>query len=504
MHKKNTLSKNLSKIALENSSYSFILTLILKFGGLIFTVLIARILLPELFGVYSLALSIVTIVISFTDFGIDNTFLRYFSAALGRKDKLRARSYFKYLLKIKLSLIFLFILIILIFSKFIAYNIYNKPLLFFALIFSCFFIIMESLTTFFGNILIATKNLKPLPLLVSLNQLIKILLSLLIISLVKYEFKVPGLFLAFAISGGIYLFLMLLIAYKKNKEFLRGSKVNIDKKQVNHYLRFMAIASLSLTFFASIDILMLGKFVAVEYLGYYRVSLSLILTIASLFSLSSIFLPIFTQIYNERFKRVFHKTLRYILILSIPSTAGIIFISKYLIKAIYGNNYILSASSMNFLSLLILTTPLIGLYSIIFQSKEKPKIVSNAILFSLFTNIILNIFVIFLFKEKPLFMIGGIGLATSLSRIFLLSILIFKAKTEFNFKIKGVGLRAPIIATLIMSIFLFIFNHYINMNIFLGIIEIILGAGIYILFLIILKGINKNDWQIFKNFFKKE
>ena len=490
-------------MALENSSYSFILTLILKFGGLLLTVLIARILLPELFGIYSLALSIATIVISFTDLGVDNTFLRYFSESLGKKNKKKSRSYFRYLLGVKLSLIGIFVFIVLLFSKFISYQIYNKPLLFFALIFSCLFVVMESLTTFFGNILIAKKNLRPLPLLTLLNQLIKISLSLLAISLVKYEFKVPAMFIAFAISGAIYLFLTFLIAYKKDKDSFSGSTSHINKKPVNTYLKFMAITSLSLAFFGSIDILMLGRFVPVEYLAYYRVSLSLIITVASLFSLSGIFLPIFTQINKERFNRGFHKTLRYILIVSIPATAGIIFIAKYLIKAIYGDSYILASYSMNFLSLLILTTPLISLYSVIFQAKEKPKIVSNAILISLFFNILLNIFVLYLFREEPLFAIAGVGLVTSLSRVFLLSILVFQAKKEFNFKVKGIGLRAPILATIIMSLFLVAFNYFVNMNIWWGILEVLVGAFIYLLFLILFRGLKKEDYNLFKNFINK-
>ncbi len=490
-------------MALENSSYSFILTLILKFGGLLLTVLIARILLPELFGIYSLALSIATIVISFTDLGVDNTFLRYFSESLGKKNKKKSRSYFRYLLGVKLSLIGIFVFIVLLFSKFISYQIYNKPLLFFALIFSCLFVVMESLTTFCGNILIAKKNLRPLPLLTLLNQLIKISLSLLAISLVKYEFKVPAMFIAFAISGAIYLFLTFLIAYKKDKDSFIGSTSHINKKPVNTYLKFMAITSLSLAFFGSIDILMLGRFVPVEYLAYYRVSLSLIITVASLFSLSGIFLPIFTQINKERFNRGFHKTLRYILIVSIPATAGIIFIAKYLIKAIYGDSYILASYSMNFLSLLILTTPLISLYSVIFQAKEKPKIVSNAILISLFFNILLNIFVLYLFREEPLFAIAGVGLVTSLSRVFLLSILVFQAKKEFNFKVKGIGLRAPILATIIMSLFLVAFNYFVNMNIWWGILEVLVGAFIYLLFLILFRGLKKEDYNLFKNFINK-
>jgi O-antigen/teichoic acid export membrane protein len=196
--------------------------------------------------------------------------------------------------------------------------------------------------------------------------------------------------------------------------------------------------------------------------------------------------------------------LRYILILSIPATAGIIFIAKYIIKAIYGNEYLLGATSIYFLAFLIITTPLIGLYSIIFQSKEKPKIVSNSILISLLTNILLNILVILIFKGNPLFIIAGVGLATSLSRIILLGLLVFHAKKEFNFKIKGIGLRAPIFATIIMSIFLLTFNYLVDMNLFLGIVEIIIGAGIYLGVLILLRGLTGEDFELIKNLLKKE
>jgi O-antigen/teichoic acid export membrane protein len=105
----------------------------------------------------------------------------------------------------------------------------------------------------------------------------------------------------------------------------------------------------------------------------------------------------------------------------------------------------------------------------------------------------LNILVIYLFKGKPLFIIAGVGLATSLSRLILLGLLIFYAKKEFNFKVKGIGLRAPIFSTLIMSAFLLVFNHLVDMNIFLGVVEIVLGAGIYLIVLIVLNGLTKEE-----------
>ena len=296
---------------------------------------------------------------------------------------------------------------------------------------------------------------------------------------------------------------MLFVLLKKDKSILLGKADKVDKSKINSYWKYMVFASVSLAFFGSIDTLMLGKFVSPEFIGYYRAAMSLVVAIASVFSLSWAFFPIFTQIKGDRFHRGFNKILRYILILSIPATAGIAFIAKYLIKAVYGDSYIFAAYSIYFLSLLILTTPLIGLYSIIFQSKEKPKIVSKAVLFSLLANILLNVLAIYIFRSNPLFMIAGVSLATSLSRILLLGLLAFYAKRDFNFKVKGIGLRKPIFATIVMSLFLWGFNHLVDMNIFFGAVEIILGIGIYLGVLILINGINDEDWTLIKGVFKK-
>jgi PST family polysaccharide transporter len=495
--------QNLSTVAVRGSVYNTISLFISKFGGLIFTIIIARTLLPELFGVYALALSIITIFTTFTNLGLDDTFLRYLSKSFSKSSRKESRSYLRYFVKLKISLGLISIILLLVISRYLSYSVYKNPLLFYPLIFSCLFILSESMRNFFATIFTAKKDFKtPLLFVISL-QILNILLSIFAVLMLTDSFKISGIFIAFFISSFFTLILMFYILLKKDKNLFVGETERINKFKINSYWKFMILASVSLTFFGSIDTLMLGKFVASEYLGYYRAALSLVITVATMFSLSGLFLPIFTQISGKRFSRGFHKTLRYILLLSIPATGGIIFIAKYLIKAIYGNEYILGAASIYFLAILIVTTPLIGLYSIIFQSKEKPKIVSNSILISLFVNIILNIFVIFLFKNNPLFMISGVGLATSISRILLLELLIFHAKREFGFKVKGIGLRAPIFATIVMCLFLLIFNYFINLNIFLGIIEVVLSIGVYFGVLILAKGVTKEDFKLIKGLIKK-
>jgi O-antigen/teichoic acid export membrane protein len=503
MQKKAISQQNLSKLAVKTSAYNLISILILKFGGLIFTVVLARMLLPELFGIYALALSIATLAITFTDWGMENTFLRYLSESIGKNNKEKSRSLAGYFFKTRFILIIIVVLILAIFSKYLSYNIYNKPLLFYPLIFSCLFIIAESFRTFLTIFFTAKKEMKSILFFDASSQTLKILFAVFAILILSNKFVLSGLFIAFFISSLLTLMLEFFILLKKDKELVFGKKGSFDKSKVNSYWKFMALAIVSLSIFGSIDILMLGRFVSSEYLAYYRTSLSLILSIASLLSLSSIFLPIFTQINGKRFSRGFHKTLRYMLMLSIPITAGVIFLSNYLIKAVYGNQYLLGTSSLYFLSILIITTPLIGLYSTILQSKAKSKIVGNSIVISLILSILLNLLAIFLFKGNDLYTINAVGFATSISRIVLLGLLIFQVKKEFKFSVRGIGLRAPIFATLIMSIFLLSFKYLINMNILWGILEIILGAGIYFGLLILFKGITKEDFYLVKSLFKR-
>jgi len=501
---KSIKKQNLSKIALKGSTYNLLSLLILKFGGLILTIIIARLLLPELFGIYALALSVVTIALTFTDLGINSTFLRYLSDALGKRNKRLSRSYLKYSAKMKFLLIILVVVLLLIFSKYLSYNIYEKPLLFYPLIFSCLYIVAESFRNFLGLFFLAQKDMKTPVFLTSSIQVLKIIFSVLAILILTNSLEITGIFIAFFISSAFTLALTFFILLKRNRKLMFGKTSKINKPRVNNYWKYMVFASLSLAFFGSIDTLMLGKFVASEYIAYYRVSLSLIFTVASLFSLSGILLPIFTQIHGKRFDRGFHKTIRYILILSVPATIGLAFIAKHLIYLIYGGEYLSSALPLYFLIPLVITTPLIALYSIVFQSKEKTKSVSNSVLVALLVDIALNVVVIFLFLNKPSQIIAGIAVATTISRITFLAMLVISSKKQFNFSVKGFGLRKPIFATLIMGIFLFGFNYFIDINLITGIIEVMVAVLIYFGVLYILKGIDKEDFRLIRSLVKKQ
>ncbi|MDP3992348.1 MAG: oligosaccharide flippase family protein [Nanoarchaeota archaeon] len=499
----NIKKQNLSDIAIKNSMYTLSSVVISKIGGLVMTIILARLLLPELFGIYSLALSVAIIAITFSDLGANLTALRYMSDALGKNDKSKARSYFRFLFKIKGLLILVAIIIILIIAKPLSASVFNKPLVFLPIVFSCFYILIESAREYFSQPFAARKDLRIFPPLEFVLQSSKIILSLIAISILSYELRIPGIFIAFAISGFLFLTLEVFLLIKKDKEMIIGKKSKIDSQKILKYMGFMGLTGITLAFFGSIDTLMLGRFVGAEYLGFYRAALTLVISISSLLPLS-VLLPIFTQINGKRLDRGFDKSFRYLMIFAIPMVIGLMFIAKYAILMIYGKEYLLATPSLFVLSFLIIISPITSLYSTLFQAKEKPKLLAKFVVISLVMNIILNYILIkILITISQEYAILGAGAAILISNLFFLGILISKTKSQFKIKINKNPILKSILATAVMALFLWTFQSYVDINIFSGAVMIIMAIVIYFSFMFLIKGINKEDVNLLKIVFRR-
>jgi stage V sporulation protein B len=494
------MKKGFTGLAIKNYSHQLKTTLIAKLSGLIFTVLIARLLLPELFGVYTLVLSIVLIIVTLTDLGINSTSVRYISQELGKKNKIMARSYFKYLLKIKSLITVTVILLTILFAKILANNILNKPIIFLPLIVSCVFIFLNSFNGLFLSLFYSLNKREKLPIIEAITQIVKITFSVLAAYLLSDTLKISGIFLAYALAITISLTIFITIIRKKDKYLLVGKTIKIEKHKLLNYLSYMSLASISLVFFGSIDSLMLGRFVNIEYLGFYRVALSLALTVATLMTISGIILPLFTRMNEERIKKAFRKVSKYTVMITIPATVGLILISKQIILAIYGTNYLQAQLPLIFLAPLIITFPLIALYSTIFESRENSKILAKYIIQALILNIILNIILIkSLLQYGDVYVITGVGFATLISRIYYLNRLSKNAKKKFNIKIKKKPIIQSTIGSIIMGGFMIGFDKLFEVKIILGLIEIILAILVYIGIMWIIKGIIKEDINLIKN-----
>jgi O-antigen/teichoic acid export membrane protein len=497
-------NKNFTKLTVKNSFYKTVSVLIAKFGGFILTILLARMLLPEMFGIYTLVLSIVLITFLFSDLGIGEVAIKYVSEAFGKNKRDEAFSYFWYLFKVRYALIILGGIVLLLFSRTLANNVFNKPEIFVPLFFGVLFIFVNSLRNFFELLFPALNDLKSIPTIHLILQSSKVILTSIVLLIFSEIAAVSAVFVAFATSSFISFLSVIWILKKKNLNVFSKIRAPINKKKVLHFLGFMSIASISLVLFGYVDIIMLGIFVESAYIGYYQVAFSLIASLIVLFSFSGVLLPIFTQIHGGQLKRALFKSLRYTGIIVIPAAAGLMFFARHVIVAFYGVEYAPAATVVYILAFLLLITPFASLYSSLFQAKDKVKTLAVIVFVSLALNIIINY--VLITKLLPFgqnFVILGVALATLISRLFYFLMIIINARKYFEIQIPKIALMKSLFATLTMVFVLLGYNLYVDINILTGILEIVLGIFIYGIMMFLIKGIGKEDIDLVKSFFKK-
>ena len=424
-------------IAVKNSVYNFSKTLVAKIGSLIFTIIIARLLMPELFGLYSLALSTILIFSVISKLGINQALVRFISWASGKKTK-KVKGYILYFGKIKFMLIALSILLILAFSGFISESYYQKPI-FLALLAGIFYVAFSQITSFLWSLLNSFNNFKSVFFGETIFQVSRIVLvPLAVIYALKISLSQEGIlfsvifFLALAyLISGIYLFFVskkeVLLKLKNTKK--QQTLSFKEKKEVNKFIFLSSAIVLSEVFFGNIDKVMLGRFVAGEFIGYYQAAFSLIGALASLGMFGGVLLPIFSRMGKKGLDKAMKRTLRMVLLVSIGLFILTLLFSEAAIFIVYGQEYILATNILRLLSILVFIIPVTSIYMSYFMSKNKPGIVAKSLIWSTILNIALNyILITSLLKYGEIAAVYGAAIATIISQGVYFGILVWHRK----------------------------------------------------------------------------
>lgn len=497
----NKESKNLTKLAIEGSIWYGITTLIQRFGGLVFTIILARALLPEGFGLFNLALSLISLIFIFFQAGPDRTFGRYIATAKNNKN--RERSFFKFIFKVKtLSIIIVSIITILIAYPLSEY-LYHKRSLFAPLVLATIYFFFFSFVTFFTYFFIVIKKVKYVAIKELVFQAARMLLIFLPFFIIFIGLTVNYIFFVLIIStlaSLIYIFHKI----RKISPYLFTGKTNLNKKQKNKILIFMwymAFSATTVVFLGNLDTVMIGFFINdFSSIGLYKSALILVTSIASLIGFSTILVPFFVELNNKKLEHAFNKTYRLLNIISIPITFGLLIFGNYFLTLFYGKEYIEAALPLYFLTPLIILSINVGLYRELFSAKESPKDILVLTAGVIILNIILNFILIkALLPFSNTWAITGAAISTSLSWVVLSFGLSYRAHKKLNIKTDNKAIIKPFIASIIMALILILFKELIkNISIFIVFLLVIFGALIYIYTMFIIKGINKDDIMVFK------
>jgi len=423
-----------SGMAVKNSIYHFTTTFVGKIGSLIFTIILARLLMPELFGLYSLAISTIVLFAAFTDLGVYQSLIRFVSKSLGKNKPKKAKIYTYYLLKIKIFLLLIVSVVLIISAKFIANNYYHKPLSL-ALIAGSLYILSIGFTNFIELIFQASNKFKyPLfkELFFQTTRLILVPVVILVLLNHSVSQEISLFWIIFAISMAYFFTLIFLFYFIKKKiTFLRIKQGRIsdkEKKEINKFMLPLFVTVLSGIFFGYIDMIMLGRFVLAEYIGYYRVAFSLIAAAASLISFSIVLFPIFSRLKGKRLEEGFKKSIRITLLLSTTGIIATFLLAPLIIKILFGYEYLNAIPLLRILSFILITLPITSIYSVYFYSKGKTSLVAKLLVSSTIINIVLNyVFIIWLINYSQFMATIGVAISTVISRyLYLGGLVLFK------------------------------------------------------------------------------
>lgn len=417
--------------AIKNSSFQLSTTLVAKVGSLFFTIIIARLLLPELFGLYSLALGTIILFAGFSDLGIGTAMLTFVSKALGKGDKRKAKAYFSSLLKLKWLIVALATLALLASAYFIANGYYDKPI-FYALLVGGIYIPLNSLAGFFEGTFRSENQFKFSLIKEILFQFLRLsLVPLAIFFLLKQGLETQTLIAGIILVLSFCFFIALIfsyIIYKKKISFSKEKKSGLsfqEKTSLKKFIWPITLTILSGVFFGYIDTIMLGHFVSGEFIGYYVAAFSLVASVAAIISFSSAAIfPILARLKGKQLETGFRKTRSITFLISLAAAIVTFILGKHVILIVYGAEYLTATLILQVFSLFILLGPLIGLYEVYFTSQERTRVLAFLLIITTLINIGLNwAFITYGLRFGMFEALMGAMIATLISRILYLGAL---------------------------------------------------------------------------------
>lgn len=488
-----------------SSFWNILMVLCARVGGFIFTILVARFLLPENFGIYNLAMAIALLLLVSIDTGINQSILRYISEAINKNNKKLAAADARYLFRLKLGITLLLAFLLLIMAYPISYYLFHKPVLFFPLLFMSLYLVAYSLGSFYEYLFYVIERVNYITIKQLIFETTRIFGVLAVFLLMAKSYYIIG---TIGVLAGSMLIaaLFLLVNLRRIIPFLfEKTEEKVDRKRIFTFFLYFSTIGSFLVLFGYIDTIMLGIFLDSSYVGYYNAALALTAGIWSIFNISNVLLPIFTRMNNHDVHIAVNKVFRYFVILAVPAIFGIFALGKYIIRLFYQYEYLSAVTPFYILAILVLEIPLIGILTSLFSAREKPDYVIRMVIVATILNVFLNYFFITYFlKFSSNYAVAGAATATVISQTFYLFTLLFYSKKFFNIHFNIHYLFKPLVSSAIMFGTLYHINTKIEtFTLFHGIGEILLGIVIYFVVMYITRGIKKEDLLLLNGLFKQ-
>ncbi len=418
-----------------------LLTAVLAF---VFSIVIARLLQPQDFGVFTFVLTVAGFFVAFTDLGTSNIVLRYVSHYLSAKEEGKAKAVLLAVLKYRVVLILAVFLLLAGLHPTIA-GLFGKPELAFFVFAAGVVLALNSAMDFVQITLLGLKDFRALFAVKVVEKLTRLGLAL---GLVLLGFRTVGAVSGVVLAYGVSIALAGLLIFR-HRTMLTARRQAVDRTQIIAFGAWSLVHSVVIMIYSLTDSILLAALRPVEDVGFFGIASSWVMLITYLVPISSLALfPYFAE--KEADSRLFGSSVRYTILIAVPLAFLVSAFSFPLITIFYGSAYTVAAQVVQVFSFVAIPIALNGLLGSFFIGSGKPHIPAKIITVAFAAAVVLNLLFI------PLFGVVGAAYATLAARFIELGILVgaslmlrLKFPGRFTVKVLTASLAVYVLAGLL-------------------------------------------------------
>ena len=455
----------------KNYIYNLIYQIFAIVVPLITTPYLSRVLGAENIGIYSYTLSITTYFILFGSLGIAMYGQREIAYVQNNKE-IRSRTFFEIFLIKTSTLIISMGIFYFSFAMSGEYSLYYKIFL------------LEIIANII-DISWFFQGMEEFKKTVMRNMIVKIISIILIFLLVKTSNDLNMYILIYVLStffGNLSLWLYLPRYIEKVK--LKSLKL---KRHIKPVITLF-IPQIASQIYTVLDKTMLGSLISDKSeTGYYEQAqkiVKILLTIVT--ALGTVMLPRMSNVFasdnKDQIKKYLNNSFRFVFFLGFPIMIGISIVAKRFVPIFFGDGYDEVVSIIRVICPIVI---FIGLSNVVgiqyLLPTKRQKMYTISVIVGAIVNLIANFILI-----PPLKGVGA-SIGTVIAEFMVLSVQVFLTRKEIDYWSIIKYSKKYIIAVLIMIIPCLFIDKLINDSIVVIVLQMIFGACIYILTLILLK-----------------
>jgi O-antigen/teichoic acid export membrane protein len=378
----------------------------------LYTIMVARMLGKESFGLLMLGLTILYFAGSISRFGLDGGVLRFIPLYNGLGDKSRVKGVIVQSLKYTFTISIIIGAGLFFAAKPLLVRIFNKPELEIVVKLLCLSLPFLSLMTM---ALTCTRGLQVMRYTVYGQSLFRPICELALVTILFIAgFRLRGILVARVVSFLLASVLSLYFVVKTFPEIRRTKSIPESRELLRFSLPLLLTITLNFLV-AWTDTLMLGYFRSAGEVGVYNAALrTAMLTSMVLLSFTSIFAPMISDLYSRRelhkLQYLFGTTAKWMYTISLPVFLLMVLLSKE-IMAVFGQEFLAGGNCLVILAFAQLVNTGVGcVVAMLVMSGKQDLMMYNTLGISLL-NILLNYLLI------PAMGILGAAIASGISLI---------------------------------------------------------------------------------------